>query len=93
MFTSAILSPASIRRLLRNSLGYIFFNFFQHEFAIKFIKYNGRIEPKKRDRNPPDYTILDNWVFKNFVLDDEKFAKASGILEFGASLNNNYVEN
>ena len=25
--------------------------------------------------NPPDYIILDNWVFENFILADELFAK------------------
>ena len=26
--------------------------------------------------SPPDWTILDNWVFENFILADEPLAKA-----------------
>ena len=28
------------------------------------------------NRNPPNCTILDNWVLENFILTDESFAKA-----------------
>ena len=43
-------------------------------------------------RTPPDYTILDNWVFENFILADEPFAKALQILETCVSVNNNLYE-
>ena len=32
--------------------------------------------PGSLPRNPPNCTILDNWVFKNSILADELFAKA-----------------
>ena len=31
--------------------------------------------PKSLPRNPPDCAIFDNWVFDNFLLADEPFAK------------------
>ena len=40
-------------------------------------------------RTPPSCTILDNWVFENFTLTDERFFKALGILETCVSVNNN----
>ena len=37
----------------------------------------------------PDFIILDNWVFENFILADEPFAKALQIFETCVSVNNN----
>ena len=45
-------------------------------------------------KNPPDCSILCNWVFDNFILADEPFAKAVQIFETCVFVNNNlYVEN
>ena len=43
-------------------------------------------------RNPSDCTILESWVFENFILADESFAKALQIFETGVSVNNNLCE-
>ena len=41
-------------------------------------------------RNSPDFAILDNWIFNNFILaDDELFLKALKSLETCLSVNNN----
>ena len=40
-------------------------------------------------KNPPNCTMLDNWVFENFILTDEPFAKASQIFETYVLVNNN----
>ena len=32
--------------------------------------------PRNLPRNPPDCTILDRWIFGNFISADELFAKA-----------------
>ena len=40
------------------------------------------------NRNPPNCTILDNWVLENFILTDESFAKALQTFEAGVSVNN-----
>ena len=40
-------------------------------------------------RTPPNYTILDNWAFENFILADKPFAKALRISKTGVSVNNN----
>ena len=37
---------------------------------------------------PPEGIILDKWVFENFILVDETFAKASRIFETCVSFNN-----
>ena len=37
--------------------------------------------PKSLSKNPPDCPILWNWVFDNFILADEPFAKAFQSLE------------
>ena len=39
-------------------------------------------------RIPPDCIILDKWVFENFILADETFAKALQIFETCVSVNN-----
>ena len=40
-------------------------------------------------KNPPDCIILDNWVFENFILADEPFAKILWIFETCGSGSNN----
>ena len=42
-----------------------------------------------RNKNPPECIILDNWVFENFILADEPFAKPLRIFESCASVTNN----
>ena len=54
----------------------------------------GGSEPRKPSepdgiRNPPDRTMLDNWVFDNFKLNDEPFPKVLQILETCIPVNNN----
>ena len=41
---------------------------------------------------PPNCTILDNWVFQNFMLADESLAKALRIIETYVSVKNNLCE-
>ena len=48
------------------------------------------IAASKSIRNPPDSIILDNWVFENFILADEPFAKA---LQTCVLVNNNFCAN
>ena len=40
--------------------------------------------------NPLDCIILDNWVFENFILTEESFAKFLRIFETCVSVNNNF---
>ena len=40
----------------------------------------------------PSCTILHNWVFENFILADERFAKALHSLETSVLVNNNFCE-
>ena len=44
-------------------------------------------------RPPPDCTILDNYVFENFILADEPFAKALRIFETCVLVNNTLSRN
>ena len=41
------------------------------------------------NRNYPNFTILDNWIFENFILADEPFAKALHIFKTCVSVNSN----
>ena len=41
-----------------------------------------------RITTPPDWVILDNWDFENFILTDEPFAKSLRIFEVYVSVNN-----
>ena len=45
--------------------------------------------PKGLPKNPPDYPILCNWVFDNFIFAEELFAKALRSLKICALVNNN----
>ena len=45
-------------------------------------------DPRSLPRTPSDCTILDSWVFDNFILADELFTKALWALETCLSVNN-----
>ena len=45
--------------------------------------------PDEENISTPNCTILDNWVFENFILADEASAKALRIFETCVSLHNN----
>ena len=45
--------------------------------------------PKSLLRNPPDYVILDSWLFDNFISADELFAKVLRSYETCLSLSDN----
>ena len=47
---------------------------------------------KSLPKNPPNCTTWDSWVFNNFILADEPFAKALQILETCVSINNDLCE-
>ena len=40
-------------------------------------------------KNPPNCIVLDNWVFENFILADEPFAKVLRMFENPLSVNGN----
>ena len=46
-------------------------------------------DPKSLPTNPPDCPNLCNWVFNNFILDEELFAKALRSQETCVLVNNN----
>ena len=46
-------------------------------------------DPKSLPKNPPSCTFLDSWVFDNFILVDEPFAKTLRSLETCVSVNSN----
>ena len=60
---------------------------FNTSFPIKYISCG--IPAISSPRIPSDYIILENWVFKNFILADEPFAKALRIFENCVLVNNN----
>ena len=55
-------------------------------FLLKSIFSNG---PKSLPKNPPDCPILCYWVFDNFILAEELFAKALESLETCVLVTNN----
>ena len=57
--------------------------------VIVFTKLNDVKLISKGARNPPDCAILDSWVFDNFMLAYELFAKVLQSLETCVSVNNN----
>ena len=71
--------PNGIKTLLANGLS---------TFPIKGnpVFSNG---PKSLPKNPPDCPILCNWVFDNFILAEELFAKALRSFETCVLVNNN----
>ena len=74
----AVVDPNSIKTLLGNGL----ITFFMKG---KRVFSNG---PKSLSTNPPDCPILYNWIFDNFILCDELFAKALRSLETFVLVNN-----
>ena len=95
IFLQSKLSPASTIVSLFKFLAPISFD----SFAIELTNYmspllglntSGRINSSDGlTINPPNYTILNNGVFENFVLANEAFAKALRIFETCLSVNNN----
>ena len=51
------------------------------ESTIHFVGTGGRNILSGPNRNPPNCKTLGNWVFENFVLDDERFAKSLQIFQ------------
>ena len=89
-----MLIPASTRISLLNFSVPVIFNSFANEFAndvILLISVIGRPHISiEVNRNYPDCTtILDNWIFENFILADKPFANALQIFENCVSINNN----
>ena len=68
---SAAVNPNSTKTLLANGLSTVFIK------GNQFFS-NG---PKSLPKDPRDRTLPCSWVFDNFVLGDEPFAKALRILE------------
>ena len=68
---TAAVNPNGIEKLLAKSLS---------KFPIKDnpVSRNG---PKSLPKNPPNCPILWNWLFDNFILAEELFAKALESLE------------
>ena len=80
---AAAVNPNGIKTLLANGLITFFIN------GTPLFN-NG---PRSLPRNPPDCTILDNWVFDNLISTDDLLAKA--LWRFGTCLlinNNNLVD-
>ena len=67
----------------------IFFNSFEYDLSGNTSTLSGRLTillkpdviPDISVKNPPDCIILDKWVFENFILADETFAKTLWILK------------
>ena len=72
-----------------------------HHYGIKTLLANGFSKffvkhkpvfcniPRNLPKNPTDWLILDNWVFDEFILAEEPFAKALPILETCVLVNYN----
>ena len=67
----------------------VFFTSLRNEFIIGFVNdvIYGSMEGK--NISSLNCTSWDIWVFENFILDDETFAKALRIFETFVSVNNN----
>ena len=63
-------NPNGIKTILAISLSTL-------SIKSKSVFSNGQ---KFLPRNPPNFTILDNWVFKNFMLADQPFKKTLRIV-------------
>ena len=70
-----------IKKLLANGLSTFF-------IKVNEIFRNG---PEGLPKNPRDCTILCNWVFDNFVLADESFAKGLWNLKTCGLVKNNFI--
>ena len=77
---AAAVNHNGIKMLLANALS---------TFSIKDnpVFRNG---PKILPKNPPDCSILCNWVFDNLMLADEPFAKVLRSFETCVLVNNNF---
>ena len=71
--------PNAIKTLLANG------------FSKFFIKVKSAFSnaPRRLPKNPPDFPILCNWVFDNFILAEEPFAKVLRSFEICLLVNNN----
>ena len=52
---------------------------------LQYLRRSG----KKGEKNPPNCTIFDSWVFDNFILGDKLFEKTLRSLETCVSVSNN----
>ena len=60
-------------------------------FGIEFNNFSGfNKDVRPKGKYPPNCTIWDRWVFNNFILADEPFAKDLWNLETCVSDNNNF---
>ena len=77
---AATVNPNAITRLLANG------------FSTFFIKDKSIFSnvPESQPKLSPDCSILDNWVFDNFILTDKQFEKALRRLESCLLLTNNF---
>ena len=75
---AAAINPNGTKTLLANVL---------KVFAIKY-KLVFCIGSRSLQRNPPNCTILDSWVFENLKLADKPFEKTLQILETCVLVNN-----
>ena len=75
-------NPNGIKMLLVNGLSTFYIKW-------KTVFSNGL---KSLPRNPPDYPILSNWVFDDFILAEELFTKALRSLETCVLVGNNLWE-
>ena len=85
----ATLNPISIVETIL-LLFYSVFLFFSFSFFFSFFSAK-RLRIKSR--NPPNCAILDSWVFDNFRLADELFAKALQTLEACLLVSYNFCGN
>ena len=79
---AAAVNPNGIKKLLANGLS---------TFPIKGNPAFSN-SPKSLPKNLPDYLILYNWVFDNFILAEKLFAKALRSFETCVLVNNNFCE-
>ena len=90
IFLPVMLSPGSSKMSLFTFLAPFLFDYFAIEFTNDISPLAGRFNiSRKSSINPPNCTILDNWVFENFILVDEPFAIALRIFETCVSVNKN----
>ena len=79
MLLATAVNPNGIKTILANGLSTLF-------IKGKPFFSNG---PKSLPRNPTDFPILHNWVFDNFSLAEDLFAKALRNFETCVLVNNN----
>ena len=99
IFSPSKISIASTayKDVILHLLALIFFDYFAIVFDCKYTLAIGALNRLFGLINPPDCTILNNWISQTFILADEPFAKA---LQFFKKLfetcvlliNNNFCE-